>query len=54
MNGKDVASLEAFAEQEAVLGPYGGQMGLFDWVFSPKSASGEPMAMFDRARRSKS
>jgi hypothetical protein len=49
MDGKDVASLEAFAEQEAVLGPYGGQMVSFDWVFSPKSASGEPMAMFDRA-----
>ena len=48
MNGKDVASLEAFAQQEAVLGPSGGQMASFDWVFSPKSASGAPMQMFDR------
>ncbi len=48
MNGKDVASLEAFAEQEAVIGPYGGQMASFDWVFSPKSPSGAPMQMFDR------
>jgi hypothetical protein len=48
MDGKDVASLEAFAEQEAVLGPYGGQMASFDWVFSSKSASGAPMQMFDR------
>ena len=48
MNGKDVASMAEFAEQEVVIGPYGGQMASFDWVFSPKSASGAPMEMFDR------
>jgi pimeloyl-ACP methyl ester carboxylesterase len=46
--GKDIASLQDFAKQETVLGAYGGQMSSFDWVFSPKSASGAPEAMFDR------
>lgn len=48
MNGKDVASLEDFAKQEAVFGPVGGQMASFDWVFSPKSPSGAPALMFNR------
>ena len=48
MNGKDVANFEDFARLEAVLGPYGGQMASFDWVFSPKGADGRPMQMFDR------
>ncbi|MFP5233247.1 MAG: alpha/beta hydrolase [Acidobacteriota bacterium] len=48
IDGKVVATLEQFAKSEAVLGPYGGQMSSFDWVFSPRSASGAPMPMFDR------
>ena len=48
INGKDVASIEDFARLEAVLGPYGGQMSSFDWVFSPKGADGRPEQMFDR------
>jgi S-formylglutathione hydrolase FrmB len=48
MNGKDVANLEDFAKLEAVIGPVGGQMASFDWVFSPKGADGRPMQMFDR------
>jgi S-formylglutathione hydrolase FrmB len=48
MNGKDVANLEDFAKLEAVLGPVGGQMASFDWVFSPKGRDGRPMQMFDR------
>lgn len=48
MNGKDVANLQDFARLESVLGPYGGQMSSFDWVFSPKGADGRPMQMFDR------
>jgi S-formylglutathione hydrolase FrmB len=48
MNGKDVANFEDFAKLEAVLGPVGGQMASFDWVFSPKGADGRPMQMFDR------
>lgn len=47
-HGKIVATFEQFAKLEAVLGPYGGQMSSFDWVFSPKSDSGAPQQMFDR------
>jgi S-formylglutathione hydrolase FrmB len=46
--GKVLATAEQFSRLEQVLGPYGGQMTSFDWVFSPKSASGAPEAMFDR------
>ena len=47
-NGKVVATFEQLARLEAVLGPYGGQVSSFDWVFSPKGASGAPVPMFDR------
>ena len=47
--GQVLATAEQFTRLEQVLGPYGGQMTSFDWVFSPKSASGAPEAMFDRA-----
>ncbi len=47
-NGKVVATMEELARLEEVLGPYGGQISSFDWVFSPKSASGTPEPMFDR------
>jgi S-formylglutathione hydrolase FrmB len=46
--GKVAATMEQFAKQEAVLGPYGGQISSFDWVFSPKGNSGAPEPMFDR------
>jgi len=48
IDGKDVANIEDFAKLEAVLGPVGGQMASFDWVFSPKGPDGRPMQMFDR------
>ncbi len=48
-HAKVIATLEQFAKMEEVLGPYGGQMSSFDWVFSPKSDSGAPVPMFDRA-----
>ncbi|HSY37433.1 MAG TPA: alpha/beta hydrolase-fold protein [Acidobacteriaceae bacterium] len=48
VDGKVVATLEQFTKIEAVLGPYGGQITSFDWVFSPRSKSGAPMPMFDR------
>ncbi|MGH9583768.1 MAG: alpha/beta hydrolase, partial [Bryobacteraceae bacterium] len=48
VNGKVVSTFQAFARLEAVLGPYGGQMASFEWVFSPKGPSGAPMQMFDR------
>lgn len=46
--GKVIASYEAFARMERVLGPYGGQMASFEWVFSPRGADGRPLPMFDR------
>lgn len=46
--GKVLASFEAFAKLERVLGEYGGQMASFDWVFSPRGADGRPLPMFDR------
>ncbi len=48
-DGKVVATMEQFARMEAVLGPYGGQLASFEWVFSPKGPSGAPEPMFDRA-----
>ena len=48
-HAKLIATFEQFARIEAVLGEYGGQMGSFDWVFSPKGADGRPEPMFDRA-----
>ncbi len=47
-DGKVVATFEQFARMEEVLGPYGGQVASFEWVFSPKDASGAPAPMFDR------
>lgn len=46
--GKVIADLETFARLERVLGPYGGQMASFEWVFSPRGADGRPVPMFDR------
>lgn len=47
--GKVIATLEQFSRIERTLGPVGGQLASFDWVFSPKGADGRPMPMFDRA-----
>src|SRR5579863_8088452 len=46
--GKVIATLEQFGRMEEVLGPYGGQLASFDWVFSPKGKDGAPEPMFDR------
>jgi hypothetical protein len=46
--GQVIATFEQFARLEEVLGPYGGQIASFDWVFSPKGPSGAPEQMFDR------
>jgi enterochelin esterase-like enzyme len=48
-NGRVIATMEQIARLEQVLGPYGGQLESFDWVFSPKGPSGAPEPMFDRA-----
>ena len=47
-HGKVVAALQQLAQIERVLGPYGGQLASFEWVFSPKSDSGAPQQMFNR------
>jgi enterochelin esterase-like enzyme len=47
-DGKVVATFEDFARLEAVLGPYGGQLASFEWVFSPRGPDGRPLPMFDR------
>jgi len=46
--GKVVATMEQLARLEEVLGPYGGQIASFEWVFSPKGANGAPEPLFDR------
>jgi pimeloyl-ACP methyl ester carboxylesterase len=43
------ATLARFAQREAVLGEYGGQMASFEWVFSPRGPDGRPRELFDRA-----
>jgi hypothetical protein len=43
------ATLARFARREAVLGDYGGQLGSFEWVFSPRGPDGRPRQLFDRA-----
>ena len=47
--GKVVATMEQLTRLEDVLGPYGGQISSFDWVFSPRGASGAPEPLFDHA-----
>ncbi len=47
-HGKVLATFEQFARMEDVLGPYGGQVASFEWVFSPKGNSGAPEEIFDR------
>jgi hypothetical protein len=36
------------ARLERVLGPYGGQLSSYEWVFSPRGVDGTPMPLFDR------
>ena len=45
--GKELMTLRQYAQQERVLGYYGGQFGSFNAVFSPKGDDGQPMKLFD-------
>jgi Putative esterase len=45
---KVLGTVEQFAKMERVLGDYGGQLGSFEWVFSPRGADGRPLPMFNR------
>jgi S-formylglutathione hydrolase FrmB len=46
--GKVLVTFQQYAQMERVLGPYGGQMASFDWVFSPRGEDGRPEQMFNR------
>lgn len=48
MAGRDLASMKEFVQQEEVVGEVGGQMGSFEWVFSPKGPDGRPLRLFNR------
>lgn len=43
-----LATMEQLAQMESVLGDYGGQLGSFEWVFSPRGPDGRPIPMFNR------
>ena len=45
--GKNLTTVRQYAQQERVLGYYGGQFESFNAVFSPKGADGQPMPLFD-------
>ena len=47
-DGKPGASIESVARLERVLGPTGGQLSSFEWVFSPRGPDGRPEQLFDR------
>lgn len=47
-HAKIIGTFEQFAKNERVLGPYGGQIASFEWVFSPRGPDGRPVPMFDR------
>ena len=47
-HGKVMGTFEQFSKNERVLGPYGGQIASFEWVFSPRGKDGKPVPMFDR------
>jgi S-formylglutathione hydrolase FrmB len=46
--GINLMSVRQYAQQERVLGYYGGQFASFEAVFSPKGDDGQPMQIFDR------
>lgn len=47
-NGKAFVTMEEFARSEQAMGLYGGQIGSFEWVFSPRGPDGRPVPLFDR------
>jgi hypothetical protein len=49
MHGQPQATMQQLAQLEAVVGPYGGQLASFEWVFSPRGPDGRPAPLFDRA-----
>lgn len=47
--GQVLSTFAQFARMEEVIGPLGGQMASFEWVFSPRGADGRPQPLFDRS-----
>ena len=47
--GKVMATFQQLTQLEDVLGPYGGQISSFDWVFSPRGPGGRPEPVFNHA-----
>jgi hypothetical protein len=47
--GQVVGTFKSFSLMEQVIGPYGGQVASFEWVFSPRGPGGRPEEMFNRA-----
>lgn len=47
-NNQVAARLKDIALIERVLGDTGGQLGSFEWTFSPRGDDGRPMPLFDR------
>jgi S-formylglutathione hydrolase FrmB len=48
MHGQPRTTMQQLAQLEAVVGPYGGQLASFEWVFSPRGADGRPALLFNR------
>jgi len=48
-HGKPLATMQQLTGLESVLGDYGGQIGSFEWVFSPRGPDGRPQGLFNRA-----
>jgi S-formylglutathione hydrolase FrmB len=47
-HGQARATMQQLAGLESVLGDYGGQLGSFEWVFSPRGPDGCPQHLFNR------
>ncbi|MEP6920598.1 MAG: alpha/beta hydrolase-fold protein [bacterium] len=47
-HGREIMTVEDYAQLERVQGDYGGQMASFEAVFSPRAPDGQPMPLFDR------
>jgi S-formylglutathione hydrolase FrmB len=47
-HGQARATMQQLAGLESVLGDYGGQLGSFEWVFSPRGPDGRPQHIFNR------
>ena len=47
-HGQPRATMQQLAGLESVLGEFGGQLGSFEWVFSPRGLDGRPQPLFNR------